>query len=64
VTVLTVDAVTADHYGQIRAVLAKAGTAIPENDVWVAALAQQYRLPIATRDQHFALVYGLTLLAW
>jgi len=29
-----------------------------------AALAREYQFPVATRDQHFALVPGLTVLAW
>ncbi|MBI4024781.1 MAG: type II toxin-antitoxin system VapC family toxin [Verrucomicrobia bacterium] len=64
VGVLPVGETTSDHYGQIRAALTKAGTPIPENDIWIAALAQEYQLPLATRDQHFSLVAGLTLLIW
>ena len=64
VTVLDVDAGTADHYGRLRAALAKAGTPIPENDVWIAALARQHELPLATRDGHFALPLGVTVMFW
>lgn len=55
---------TADCYGQIKAALAQAGTPIPQNDIWIAALAKEYRLPLAARDDHFKLVQGLNLLAW
>ena len=55
---------TAEHYGQIKAELAQAGSLIPDNDIWIAALAREYQLPLATRDQHFAVVPGLTTLAW
>ncbi len=55
---------TAEHYGQVKAELARAGTPIPENDIWIAALAREYQLPVATRDRHFAYVPGLEALVW
>ncbi|MBI4460544.1 MAG: type II toxin-antitoxin system VapC family toxin [Acidobacteria bacterium] len=55
---------TAAHYGQIKSELAPRGTPIPDNDIWIAALALEYSLPLATRDQHFAAVPGLKTLAW
>jgi tRNA(fMet)-specific endonuclease VapC len=44
--------------------LAVAGTPIPENDIWIAALVREHRLPLVTRDDHFAKVTGLTILKW
>jgi tRNA(fMet)-specific endonuclease VapC len=64
VVVLSPGVATADHYGQIRAALAKAGTPVPENDIWIAALAREYQLPLAARDSHFDLVSGLQVLKW
>ena len=64
VTVLGVTATTAELFGQIGAELALAGTPIPTNDVWVAALAREHGLPVATDDGHFDKVRGLTLLRW
>lgn len=55
---------TAEHYGQIKAELARAGTPIPDNDIWIAAVAREYKLPLATRDEHFAVVPGLKMLTW
>ena len=55
---------TAEQYGRLFGGLAKAGTPIPQNDLWIAALAVEHGLPLATRDSHFARVQGLTLLAW
>lgn len=55
---------TAEHYGQIKAELAQAGALIPDNDIWIAAVAREYNLPLATRDRHFAAVPGLQTLAW
>ena len=63
-SILTPDQDTSQHYGQIAAHLARKGTPIPQNDIWMAALAIQCRLPLATTDQHFQQVEGLTLLLW
>lgn len=64
VTVLLPDETTAEQYGQIKAELAAIGRLIPENDVWIAAMARQHDLPVATRDAHFAAVPLLRTLAW
>jgi len=55
---------TPEHYGKVKAELAKAGRPIPENDVWIAALALQYQFPLATRDEHFTVVPHLQVLRW
>jgi tRNA(fMet)-specific endonuclease VapC len=64
VAVLSPGVATAEHYGRLRAQLAKAGTPIPENDIWIAALALEHQLPLAARDAHFDLVRGLQVLKW
>jgi tRNA(fMet)-specific endonuclease VapC len=64
VFVLEADGVTARHYGQVRSELARAGTLIPENDIWIGAVAKQYGLSLATRDAHFEAVSGIALLQW
>ena len=64
VVLLLPTATTADHYGQIRAALAKAGTPIPENDIWIAALAKEHQLQLAARDSHFDQIAGLSVLKW
>jgi tRNA(fMet)-specific endonuclease VapC len=51
-------------YGQVKAELAGIGKLIPENDIWIAAMARQFDLPLATRDAHFAQVPRLKTLAW
>ena len=43
---------------------AKAGQPLPVHDVWLAALARQHHLPLATRDAHFQRIAGLQLLNW
>lgn len=53
VQVLSCDAATAQLYGTIRDRLRSKGRPIPENDIWIAAVALQHGLPLATRDDHF-----------
>jgi tRNA(fMet)-specific endonuclease VapC len=64
VTLLTLTEATADRYAVIKNELAKAGTPIPENDVWIAAHAMEHGLPLATRDEHFYRINGLIILDW
>ena len=47
------DEETAERYAVIVEGLWKAGTPIPTNDVWIAASAMQYGLPIVTTDAHY-----------
>lgn len=55
---------TADEYAKLKQALAAAGTPIPENDIWIAALALEHGLPLDTRDAHFARVPGLVVQDW
>lgn len=64
VQVLSCDAVTARVYGQIKDQLRSKGRPIPENDIWIAAVALQYGLPLATRDDHFKEIDGLRTERW
>jgi tRNA(fMet)-specific endonuclease VapC len=61
VHLLKPDEKTAHHYAEVVVTLGKAGTPIPTNDVWIAAMARQARLPLLTFDAHFARVPGLEL---
>ncbi|MCC7449149.1 MAG: type II toxin-antitoxin system VapC family toxin [Anaerolineae bacterium] len=63
-TLLGCDEVTADYYGQIKRQLRVKGRPIPENDIWIAATALQYNLPLVSRDAHFQAVNGLLLEVW
>jgi len=63
-TVLPCDPATATAYGEIKALLRRRGTPIPENDIWIAAIAHQHSLSLASRDAHFALIPGLDVLRW
>lgn len=61
VTVLFPDEQTTFHYARLFAQLRAAGTPIPTNDLWIAALIQQHNLTLLTRDRHFALLPQLLL---
>ncbi|HSS51692.1 MAG TPA: PIN domain-containing protein [Thermoanaerobaculia bacterium] len=43
--VLLVDETTAETYSHVRDELRQRGRPIPENDIWIAALARQHRQP-------------------
>jgi len=62
--VLNVDEQTTTSYAAVRGELKRAGTPIPSNDVWIAALCRQHSLPVLSRDRHFDLVSGLRRIDW
>ena len=62
--VLMCDTETARRYGEIKELLRARGRPIPENDIWMAAIALQHDLILVTRDAHFEAVDGLRLAAW
>lgn len=62
--VLNVDEQTTISYVGVRVQLKRAGTPIPSNDVWIAALCHQHSLPLLSRDRHFDLVTGLRRIEW
>jgi len=62
--VLRVDEATTVHYAAIRNELREQGHPIPENDVWIAALARQHKQAIVSRDEHFDAVVGTERLGW
>lgn len=53
VAILTPNAETAEHYARLFVQLKRAGTPIPDNDLWIAALALEHNLTLVTRDRHF-----------
>jgi len=46
-------------YADVFVGLDAAGQRIPPNDIWIAAIAIQNRLPLVARDAHFSRVKGL-----
>jgi tRNA(fMet)-specific endonuclease VapC len=63
-TTLGCDVATAQQYGRIKNDLRAKGRPIPENDIWIAAIAAQHGLTVVSRDDHFADVSGLPIEAW
>lgn len=63
-SILVCDLTTAQQYGESKKTLRAKGRPIPENDLWIAAVALQYRLTLVTRDDHFREVDGLTIVKW
>lgn len=62
--VLQIDEETTIIYGNIKALLRKKGKPIPENDIWIAAIAQRYQLILITRDKHFKEIENISLKSW
>lgn len=50
--ILHINENTALHYAEIKSILRKSGKPIPENDIWIAAIARENDLIIVTRDRH------------
>jgi tRNA(fMet)-specific endonuclease VapC len=55
---------TSDSYADLRINLRSAGTPIPANDLWIAAVAIELRLPILSNDSHFDEVPGVVRLGF
>jgi tRNA(fMet)-specific endonuclease VapC len=64
VTVLPIGTNTAERYGEIKDVLRSKGRPIPDNDIWIGALALQHGLTLVSRDEHFGEIEGLDLQKW
>jgi tRNA(fMet)-specific endonuclease VapC len=62
--VLGCDTETARIYGEIKYNLSAKGKPIPENDIWIAAIAIQHGLVLVSRDLHFQALENLTTESW
>lgn len=62
--VLQIDEETTIAYGNIKAALRKKGKPIPENDIWIAAIAKRFKLVVVTRDKHFKEIEGINIKSW
>jgi tRNA(fMet)-specific endonuclease VapC len=54
---------TAEFYADILNRLKKAGTPIPTNDIWIAAVAFEHGFRLYSKDRHFQYVQGLILVS-
>lgn len=52
----------AAEYGKIKSALLKAGNPIPENDLWLAAVAKANDFAIVTQDKHFKKITDLSII--
>jgi tRNA(fMet)-specific endonuclease VapC len=62
--ILDINEQTTLHYVDIRLENKRAGTPIPANDLWIAALCRQHSYPLLSRDRHFDVVKGVVRIAW
>lgn len=53
VIVLYADRATTEQYARLFVQLKRAGTPVPDNDLWIAALCLEHDLALITRDEHF-----------
>ncbi|HTX34731.1 MAG TPA: type II toxin-antitoxin system VapC family toxin [Bryobacteraceae bacterium] len=63
-SILNCDLPVAREYGRLKQDLREKGKPLPENDLWIAAIANCYQLIVATRDRHFGEIDGLVTAAW
>lgn len=61
VTIVDVTQKTANIFAEIFAELRADGKAIGLNDMWIAALAREYKLPLLTLDKGFGFVRSIEL---
>ena len=59
-----VSEITASHYAEKRIRLKTNGTPIPANDIWIAAIALELKLPVLSNDHHFDLIPELARVAF
>ena len=62
--VLNVDLHAAVAFGEIKLGLVAKGRPIPDNDIWIAAVAKHYNLTLVTRDTHFDHIDGVKRVSW
>lgn len=55
---------TPEIYSSVKLQLESDGHPIPENDIWLAALAIEHEAVLVTNDAHFRYVAGLNTANW
>lgn len=59
--ILEIKETTANTYAKTRLFLKRKGKPIPENDVWIAAICIENKIPLISNDRHFEEIDSLTL---
>ena len=62
--VVSCDPEVAREYGRLKQRLKQKGRPIPENDIWIAAVAKHHGMVLVTRDGHFDEVDDLQTTKW
>ena len=62
--ILFIDSAVARQYGTLKNNLRRKGRPIPENDIWIAAIALERGLTLVTRDAHFDAIDDLRIASW
>jgi tRNA(fMet)-specific endonuclease VapC len=58
------DVNVAREYGRLKHHLKEKGRPLPENDIWIAAMAKCHDLILVTRDRHFQEVPDWPIVDW
>ncbi len=61
---VTIDERVGELAARLRVQLEEKKIQVPPNDVWIAAAARHYELPVVTFDRHFEQIPGLQLVRW
>jgi len=61
VQLLVIDESTAEFFALVFNNLKQLGKPVPVNDIWIAASAMQHGRTLATLDNHFSFVAGLSM---
>jgi len=64
IVIAATDIGTSREYGRIKNLLHKKGHPVPENDIWIAALAIEHGLTLISRDEHFRRIVGIKREEW
>jgi tRNA(fMet)-specific endonuclease VapC len=62
--IVSCDLDVAREYGRLKKRLQEKGRPLPENDIWIAAMAKLHEMVLVTRDSHFKEVDDLHIVDW
>jgi len=62
--IVSCDLGVAREYGRLTQLLKEKGRPLPENDIWIAAMAKHHGMVLVTRDCHFREVADLHIADW